>query len=248
MGLLGNKSTTLIPESQRQEYWDECRDYIEKYALWKMGEWPWSLPIPAKNNPHEYYTWQFYCSKVTMNYDINHKLSVLALDALLPVWKKKKFQLAGLETDGVPLVTGMLYTAQAFDVYNGLTGFRVRKEYKEYGLKNLIEGRVVSRRPALMVDDLVSSKETAYVAWDRMKNKEKMKVSNHMFALINKLLKSEADGTDTPKNAITGAPLLDDSIAYNVKAVCLYHLDDFSVGKERKDLEQFVSTNINSIS
>ena len=99
-----------------------------------------------------------------------------------------------------------------------------------------------------MVDDLVSSKETAYVAWDRMKNKEKMKVSNHMFALINKLLKSEADGTDKPKNAITGAPLLDDSIDYNVKTVCLYHLDDFSVGKERRDLEQFVSTNINSIS
>ena len=219
-------SDKLIPESQRQEYWEECRDFIEKYALWKMGPWPWSLPILAKQPENvkdkKYYSWQFYCSKATCDYNINHKLSILALDALLPVWKKKKFQLAALESDGTPIALGMLYTAQEFDVYKGLTMFRVRKEYKEYGLKNLIEGRVMSRRPVLMVDDLVSSKSTAYNAWRRLKHDEKMKISDYMFALIQKNIKREDPGIDKPIG-FTGTE-------YSVKSINLFYLDDFSVG------------------
>ena len=93
MILLGNKGPDkLIPESQRQEYWEECRDFIEKYAIWKMGPWYWSRGIPAKNNPKSRYTHQYYCSRATGDYNINNKLSILALDALLPIWKKKKFQ------------------------------------------------------------------------------------------------------------------------------------------------------------
>ena len=243
MELLGSKSTTLIPETQRQEYWEECRDFIEKHALWKMNSWPWSLPIPAKNNPNKYYTWQFYCSKATMDYNINRKLSILALDKLLPIWRKKKFQLGGLESDGTPIALGMMYCAQEFDEYKGLTVFRIRKEYKDYGLKNLIEGRVTSRRPVLMVDDLVSSKITAYNAWWRMVNNEKMKVADDMFALVQKEMKSEAVGTDVPKDARTGEPMK--LKGYNVKTHSLFHLDDFSIseGKEANaELEQFVNS------
>ena len=231
MTSLGND--TLIPESQRQEYWEECRDFIEKYAIWKMGPWPWSLPIPAKQpkdvKNKKYYSWQFYIAKATGDYNINHKLSILALDALLPVWKKKKFQLAGLESDGIPIAMGMLYAAQEFETYKGLTMFRVRKEYKEYGLKNIIEGRVVSRKPVLMVDDLVSSKETAYHAWWRLKNNEKMKISDSMFAIIQKNIKQEDPGIDKRKD-YTGTKDMISVDTYSIKTINLFYLDDFSVG------------------
>ena len=240
MILLGNKGPDkLIPESQRQEYWEECRDFIEKYAIWKMGPWYWSRGIPAKNNPKSRYTSQYYCSRATGDYNINNKLSILALDALLPIWKKKKFQLAGLESDGTPIAMGMLYTAQQFDVYKDLTMFRVRKEYKEYGLLNLIEGRP-NRRPVLMVDDLVSSKKTAYMAWKRLKYKEKMKMANHMFAIIQKEIRDKSDNIDKPKHPVTHEPIISEKKQkeYDVATINLFYTDDFSTGRGQLEIEE----------
>ena len=137
--------------------------------------------------------------------------------------------MAAIETSGTPIALGMLYASQEFDVYKGLTFFRVRKEYKEYGLKNVIEGRVTSRRPVLMVDDLVSSTESAYNAWWRMKNNEKMKISDYMFAIIQKHIKQNDPGIDKPMD-YTGTKDMVSEDTYGIKTINLFYLDDFSVG------------------
>ena len=76
-----------------------------------------------------------------------------------------------------------------------------------------------------------------------MVNNEKMKVADDMFALVQKEMKSEAVGTDVPKDARTGEPM--ELKGYNVKTHSLFHLDDFSIseGKEANaELEQFVNS------
>ena len=90
-------------------------------------------------------------------------------------------------------------------------------------------GRVTSRRPVLMVDDLVSSTESAYNAWWRMKNNEKMKISDYMFAIIQKHIKQNDPGIDKPMD-YTGTKDMVSEDTYSIKTINLFYLDDFSVG------------------
>jgi outer membrane protein assembly factor BamB/orotate phosphoribosyltransferase len=80
------------------------------------------------------------------------------------------FQLAGMETAAIPLLTALLLTAPEDRAVNG---FIVRKDRKHTGLGNIIEGKV-TKDPVILVDDLInsgSSAEKARVAIDRSSGK-----------------------------------------------------------------------------
>lgn len=67
-------------------------------------------------------------------------------------------QFAGLETGAIPLVT-------ALAIWHGTTGFIVRKEAREDGARNLLEGPVTDR-PVVLVDDVVASGARAWQCLD----------------------------------------------------------------------------------
>jgi orotate phosphoribosyltransferase len=60
-----------------------------------------------------------------------------------------EYQISGLETAAIILVTGMA-------METGMNGFYIRKSRKKHGLYNMIEGRL-SDAPVIIVDDLMNS-------------------------------------------------------------------------------------------
>lgn len=62
------------------------------------------------------------------------------------------FQVAGIETAAIPLVTAIILKAPL--PTNGLI---IRKKRKKYGLQNLIEGKLISDLPVVIVDDVCNS-------------------------------------------------------------------------------------------
>jgi len=82
---------------------------------------------------------------------------VIALVAEL-FWEKMQarfpFQIAGMETAAIPLITAIQLTAHAHG--KSVNGVIVRKERKTYGLGRVIEGEF-NDAPVIVVDDIVNS-------------------------------------------------------------------------------------------
>jgi hypothetical protein len=69
-----------------------------------------------------------------------------------------RFQLAGMETTGIPLLAALLICAP--EERGQVNGFIVRKKRKTTGRGSAIEG-VVTEEPIVLVDDIISSAATA---------------------------------------------------------------------------------------
>jgi len=117
-----------------------------------------SKELPALNGT-AYYTWQFYLRRVLLD---PHCLRLICDDfwsRFEQRFRADPFQLAGVESAAVPLITALVIDGAR----RGLDGtaFTIRKNRKDYGLRNLIEGRP-SARPVLFVDDLTSPQHNAF--------------------------------------------------------------------------------------
>jgi orotate phosphoribosyltransferase len=117
-----------------------------------------SKELPALNGAG-YYTWQFYLRRVLLD---PHCLRLICDDfwnRYEPLFQADPFQLAGVESAAVPLITALVIEGAR----RGLDGnaFTIRKNRKDYGLRNLIEGSP-SARPVLFVDDLTSPQHNAF--------------------------------------------------------------------------------------
>lgn len=80
----------------------------------------------------------------------------------LAFWERhqdqKPFQIAGMETAAIPLLTALvIYAPQQ---HSGLNAFIIRKERKSTGSGNAIEGEI-TEQPILLVDDVVNSGTSA---------------------------------------------------------------------------------------
>lgn len=77
-------------------------------------------------------------------------------------WEKYKdrepFQLGGMETAAIPLLTALMLLAPP--QRGKVNGFIIRKQRKTTGLGNLIEG-VMTDEPVILVDDILNSGESA---------------------------------------------------------------------------------------
>jgi orotate phosphoribosyltransferase len=106
-----------------------------------------------------YYTWQFYLRRVLLD---PHCLQLICEDfwnKFEPLFKLEPFQLAGVESAAVPLITALVVDGAKRRL--DLGAFTIRKNRKTYGLRNLIEGSP-SGRPVLFIDDLTSPQHNAF--------------------------------------------------------------------------------------
>lgn len=62
--------------------------------------------------------------------------------------------LGGLETGSIPISTAVVLLSKGT---HELSGFWVRKQSKDHGLKNLIEGNLTKNASAVIVDDVVTT-------------------------------------------------------------------------------------------
>ncbi|MGJ5079414.1 PQQ-binding-like beta-propeller repeat protein [Bradyrhizobium sp. HKCCYLS3013] len=71
---------------------------------------------------------------------------------------RDQFQIGGMETAAIPLLTAILLRAP--ERHRGVNGFIIRKERKATGLGRIIEGEV-TKAPVVLVDDLINSAKSA---------------------------------------------------------------------------------------
>jgi outer membrane protein assembly factor BamB/orotate phosphoribosyltransferase len=91
------------------------------------------------------------------------------------------FQVGGMETAAIPLLTAILLRAP--ERHRGLNGFLIRKERKSTGLCRIIEGEV-NRAPIVLVDDVINSGNSAEKARVAIENTTGRAVHD-VFAVID---------------------------------------------------------------
>lgn len=133
-----------------------ARDLINDNCIVRVPSTSKELPAMGGNG---YYTWQFYLREVLLN---PLCLKIIGND----FWSKNEehfrktpFQIAGVESAAVPIVVAIIMEAERRNIK--VNAFTIRKNRKDYGLRNLIEGRPNSE-PVFFIDDLTSPKHTAF--------------------------------------------------------------------------------------
>ena len=159
-------------------------EYINHNCIYRVG--PNEDPLPPLHPSHapDGYTWLILSRKGLLNGKFLNFLGLLFWDHFADKYKEKPFQIAGLETACIPMISSIAMTAPSFGIED-LNCFYVRKNEKEYGLKQRFEGFIEYDKPVLVVDDFYNSRSTFLVV-KHFIEKEGLELHENAFAIINK--------------------------------------------------------------
>jgi hypothetical protein len=144
----------------REQRLQRVRDVINRDCIARVPLG--SKELPAKGG-NAYYTWQFYLRRALLNPICLQLLCEDFWAKNTDFYLERPFQLAGVEAACVPIVTALVLDGarRGFPV----NAFTIRKYRKEYGRRNLTEGRP-SNEPVMFIDDLTSPQHNAF--WHAM--------------------------------------------------------------------------------
>ncbi len=204
----------LISESEYDALHAWGRDFIDDHCIERRDA---EAALPGKA-PGSTYTWMFYLRRGLYDASFATGVAKMFIHRIAKDRGKRPFQLAGLESGAVPLLTGI---SQAASILYGMdiNVFSVRQERKKYGLLNLIEGRPLSGVPVIIVDDLCNSSKSMRRCYDACMQ-EGLPVARQAFCLVNKVNK----GVHSDKRVVTDMYLPD-----HIEMLSLYDLDDFNL-------------------
>ena len=180
------------------------KSYIDEKCIIRNTVMPGKLPGTT-------YTWIFYLRRGLFNHEF------LSAVAQMFYYKVEKdighfnFQIAGLETASTPMLSSFPIIGRIFK--KNINAFSIRKEKKEYWLRNWIEG-IPNDKPVLLIDDLCNSSNSLLKAKQILEN-EKLTVLNYAFVLVNKTVHIE--NTE------------DKYLKSNIKMISLFNLNDFKL-------------------
>ena len=156
------------------------RVYIEDNCIYRVA--PGESLLPTRSGVPEY-IWQFYPRRGLFNAKFMNAVGILFWHKFAPLYHKRPFQIAGLETGATPLVCALTMTSHLFGI--DVNALSIRKDRKYYGLRNRFEGIIDYTLPVVLVDDLCNSKNT--IAWSKYHCEvEGLKIYNRAFVVINK--------------------------------------------------------------
>jgi len=205
---------TIIDESEYQSLHAWGRDYINAHCIERREP---ANPLPGKL-PGSTYTWMFYLRRGLYSADFATAVAKMFLYRMGRERDNRTFQVAGLESGAVPLLTGI---TQAASLLYGLeiNVFSVRKQRKEYGLMNWIEGSPIPGVPVMLMDDLCNSSASMKRCHD-VCVQEGLPIARQAFCIVNKVNKR----VHNHKRTITDMYLPD-----HIEMLSLYDLDDFNL-------------------
>ena len=115
-------------------------------------------------------------------------------DLLLPAIRKYGVSaIGGPAVGAVPLVTAIVMQS-GLDGLNPIPGFFVRKEAKEHGLGNVIEGHIQGQNPVAIVDDTCSTAGSLYLAIKAVED------AGHEVAVVASILDRDQGGRERLSN------------------------------------------------
>ena len=164
--------------------------------------------------PGSRYSWQIYARKALFNPEFSEIMSILALDLIAREVGHFNFQMAGLETAAVPVMCSIQAHARVRGV--NINVVSVRKNRKDYGLYNWIEGSL-NNKPVLLVDDICNSTESLRTAMNVLAKEYNTNFISGTFTIVNKCMRDDPN-TNYNKN-----------MPENFKPLYLFDLTDFDL-------------------
>jgi len=150
----------MLTKFDEQELRAILHSYIDKHCIFRCDpDVQYAPGIPKgtlpSSAPGKYSTWQFYLRRLTQNGDFMSAVSMLLyMEFQRRNEPKEGFQVAGLETSSIPMVSFVQGHLRQHGYY--FDSFTVRKDRKGYGLFNFVDGRP-NQLPVMVFDDLVHS-------------------------------------------------------------------------------------------
>jgi len=202
---------SIISDEKYDSLWNQCRDFIDEHCIVRAEPGTYM----EGKLPGSRYSWVFYLRNGLFRTDF--------LSAVTQMWMKRvsdeighfDFQLSGLETASTPMIVGIPIYAQVFGV--NLNGFSIRKEQKEYAMKNWLEGGA-TEQPVMLMDDLSNSGNSLRKAYDILEW-HRMDTFDTAFTLVNKVNEGVHDDNMDK----------DFMLPEHIKIMSLYTLDDFDL-------------------
>jgi orotate phosphoribosyltransferase len=197
---------------RHQQWQDELRQwvhgYIDEHCIVRR---PGGLP---GKKPGTVYSWMFYLRRGLFNHRFNSAVAQLFWYKVDERIGHGNFQLTGLETAAAPMLAAFPIIGNLYDY--DVNAFIVRKERKEYGLQNMIEG-LPNNKPAMIIDDLCNSSTSMARCYKHLLF-EKIEVFPFAFALVNKV------------NPGTHDPIREKSDMYlpkSIEVLSLFNISEF---------------------
>jgi len=187
------------------------KEYINEECIYRVH--PDQPPLKGKA-PGTFYRWQFYLRRGLFNHTFLSAISQMFLYQAEKELGSFDFQICGMETASTPMLAGIPLIAKGYGL--DINAFSVRKNKKEYGLENWIEGRV-NNKPILMIDDLCNSTESLAKTLDVLIQEGLTSVINRAFAIVNK--------TNRDKKEFN----YDHQLTKQISMMYLFSLDDFEL-------------------
>lgn len=188
------------------------KDFINELCIYRVKP---SEPFLVGKQPGTSYSWQFYLRRGLFNHEFLTAVSEMFLQKVYDEYQTFDIQIAGLETASTPMLAGIPLVAARHGL--NINAFSIRKNKKEYGLLNWIEGRV-NNKPIILIDDLCSSTTSLKKALDVLIEVNLTNILDRAFCIVNK--RNVVDKTK---------PAIDIYLPEEIKVMYLYSLDDFNL-------------------
>ena len=190
----------LISEDDYNNFWGWMRKYIHNNCIFhskKNFQTDWNIDhredkswmaekhnsFPSNPNGKKY-SWQFYIRRGCFDATFNSVLAQMFIYKVEREIGHFDFQISGLETAATPMLSAIPLVAKGFGI--DLNSFVVKKEQKQYGIRNWIEGCPNPDLPVMIIDDLISSSHSMLMANKILQEKMNLKTMDYVFGIINK--------------------------------------------------------------
>ena len=202
----------ILTKDEYNVRWQFVKNFINELCIYRVkpGE-----PLLIGKQPGTSYIWQFYLRRGLFNHEFLTAVSEMFLQKVYDEYQSFDIQIAGLETASTPMLAGIPLVAARHGL--NINAFSIRKNKKEYGLLNWIEGRV-NNKPIILIDDLCSSTISLKKALDVLIEINLTNILDRAFCIVNK--RNVVDKTK---------PAIDIHLPEEIKVMYLYSLDDFNL-------------------
>jgi orotate phosphoribosyltransferase len=199
----------MISDREYEELYKWTENYIDKNCIIRK-KW-----MPGKA-PGTMYSWIFYLRNGLFNHEFSSAIAQMFFYKIEKEIGHFDFQICGLETASTPMLAAIPLVGRIFGL--DINAFSIRKQRKEYGLLNWIEG-VPNDKPCLILDDLCNSSVSMKQSYDVLQE-ENHSILPYSFCIVNKVNKQIHE-----KSRIEH----DMYLPKDMKVLYLYDLDNFNL-------------------
>lgn len=210
-----------LEDDVRQHMRQWLHEYIDSKCIYRVK--PDEELLPAKYGNYGY-SWLILSRIGLMNGKFLNYVGFLFWDLFYEDYCKQPFQISGLETACIPIISSIAITAPFFGIED-LNCFYARKSPKEFGLFQTFEGNIKKYLPTVIVDDFYNSKSTYMICKEKLK-KEGVKIHNKAFAIID-----NDESKFIPNDILSNKELRSkaNEALENMEIVSLFKITDFNL-------------------